>query len=154
MQGDFRDEDGFSLTRRFKAPPARIFAALADVEARKIWGTPAPSVKLRYDSADFREGGRDVYWCVIDGDPRFRLDVVHHEIRAPHRLSYVETCAEGDTPMFTLLVSYDIREDGAGSILEVSLRGVSLDGTDALYGPRHGFPAALDNLVRHVDGDN
>jgi hypothetical protein len=34
------------------------------------------------------------------------------------------------------------------------LRGVSLDGTDALYGPRHGFPAALDNLVRHVDGDN
>ena len=152
MRDDFRDEDGFMLTRRFKTPPAPVFEALADVEARKIWGTPAPGVALRYDSADFREGGRDVYWCVIDGDPRFRLDVVYHEIRAPFRLSYVETCAEGDARMFTLMVSYDIRADGAGSMLEVTLRGVSLDGTDALYGPRHGFPAALDNLVRYLDG--
>jgi uncharacterized protein YndB with AHSA1/START domain len=153
MHDDFREEYGFSLTRQFSAAPERVFAALADAEARKTWGTPAPSVALRYDSADFREGGRDVYWCVIDGDPRFKLDVIYHEIRAPNLLSYIETCAEGDARMFSLLVSYDIRADGKGSMLEVTLRGVSLDGTDALYGPRHGMPAALDNLVRYIDAN-
>ena len=47
------------LERRYKAPPARVFAAWAEPQARAKWDVPGRWV-IAEQTFDFREGGREL----------------------------------------------------------------------------------------------
>ena len=55
--------------RKIPAPPEKVFAALADPQARIAWGAPSDTAVLIYDESDFREGGRDCFRCGAKADP-------------------------------------------------------------------------------------
>jgi uncharacterized protein YndB with AHSA1/START domain len=57
-----------TLEKGLSAPPARVFAAWADPEQRKVWGSPSDEIDMRIDAADFAVGGEDVTTCLAGGE--------------------------------------------------------------------------------------
>ena len=64
------------LERRYKASPARVFAAWAESEARAKWDVPGRWV-IAEQTFDFREGGREVKRFGPKGDPLLVADTLY-----------------------------------------------------------------------------
>jgi uncharacterized protein YndB with AHSA1/START domain len=67
------------LERTYPAPLERVFPEFADPVARARWSPPSNDV-LIYDQTDFRAGGRDLFRCGPQNDPKFRGEVLYHLI--------------------------------------------------------------------------
>ena len=67
------------LERRYKAAPARVFAAWAEPEARAQWDVPGRWV-IAEQTFDFREGGRERKRFGPHGDPHLVADTLYVDI--------------------------------------------------------------------------
>lgn len=56
------------MQRVYPASPARVFAAWADPDIRRLWGSPSDEVEVRNDASDFRVGGVDQQTCIVGGE--------------------------------------------------------------------------------------
>jgi uncharacterized protein YndB with AHSA1/START domain len=72
------------MDRTLNAAPARVFAAWADVEARKRWSAPADNIRIEYEAADFREGGRESRAASSRATPTMlQLSIISISARTP-----------------------------------------------------------------------
>jgi uncharacterized protein YndB with AHSA1/START domain len=60
-----------NLEHSYGAPVERVFSEFADPATRARWSAPTGDT-LVYDTAEFREGGGDVFRCGPPNDLRFR----------------------------------------------------------------------------------
>jgi uncharacterized protein YndB with AHSA1/START domain len=67
------------VERSYRAPVERVFSEFADPAKRARWSTPSNDV-LIYDPTDFRAGGRDLFRCGLENDPKFRGETLYHLI--------------------------------------------------------------------------
>jgi uncharacterized protein YndB with AHSA1/START domain len=103
-----------TIKRRFKAPPAKVYAAWCDPEKMSRWMGPgeivAPTVEC-----DLRVGGR--YRIVMrrpDGE-EFDVGGVYREIVPNEKLCF--TWAWKDTPERESLVTVTLKPDGDGTLM-------------------------------------
>jgi len=75
------------LERRYKASPARVFAAWAEPKARAKWDVPGRWV-IAEQTFDFREGGREVKRFGPKGDPRLVADTLYLDIVPQRRIVF------------------------------------------------------------------
>jgi uncharacterized protein YndB with AHSA1/START domain len=88
-------ENTLTITRRFKAPRERVFAAFSSLEAMKCWLGPGPCGVVG-GTLDFRVGGSYRMQLKTPGGDK-ELMGTYHEIDPPARLVFTWQWADGET---------------------------------------------------------
>lgn len=120
----------FCLERVYDAPPARVFHAFTDLDARMRWFFKTDSWSLhahsggelgvgKTESSRFSPPGADV---VITNDSIY-LDVVPNE-----RLIFAYAMTLAGAPLSSSLSTVEFRTEGKGTRLVFTEQGVYLDG--------------------------
>ncbi|HUZ33006.1 MAG TPA: SRPBCC domain-containing protein [Xanthobacteraceae bacterium] len=137
-----------TLKRRFKAPPAKVFAAFTDPEKVKRWIGPG-EMKGVIAETDARAGGG--YRWVMQSPVGQRLDVggVFREVVPNEKLvfSWAWKVEPPDTPHESL-VTVLFKADGDGTLL--TLIHENLFDDDSRNGHQQGWIGAFDKLEKFV----
>ncbi|MBV7410039.1 hypothetical protein [Maritimibacter sp. DP1N21-5] len=141
-------KDTLAFDRVFPVSPARLVWALTDTAARETWGQPSDSITLRIDG-EARTGANEVQTCLIDGVPRFRVEV-RWILVSPRVLIWHERATHNGDPMHEAEVSQSVSEAPEGARLALKIEAVSFSGADGLDGLREGYGGALDALGRFL----
>jgi len=136
------------MERTYSAAPARVFAAWANVEARKRWSAPADNIQIVYEESDFREGGRDVSRCIEPGNADYVAIVHYLDIRSNQRIVFAESVAHGNANVSSALISVELTPAGAATRLNLTMQIAAYDGSKMEDGYQFGWSAALDNLAK------
>jgi uncharacterized protein YndB with AHSA1/START domain len=136
------------MERTYGASPARVFAAWADVEARKRWSAPADNIRIEYETVDFREGGRDVSRCIEPGNADYVATVNYLDIRKEERIVFAEDVTHGAKRVSAALISMELTPKGPSTHLALTMQIASFDGSEMEEGYQFGWSAALDNLAK------
>lgn len=136
------------MERTYNAAPARVFAAWADVEARKRWSAPAENIRIAYEEADFREGGRDLSRCIEPGNDDYIAAVTYIDIKRDQRIIFVEDIVHGKKRVSAALISVQLAPKGAATHLLLTMQIASFDEANMEQGYQFGWSAALDNLAK------
>lgn len=136
------------MERTYDASPARVFAAWADVEARKRWSSPAESIRIEYEAADFREGGKDVSRCIEAGNANYVATVNYLDLRKDRRIVFAEDVTHGDARVSAALLSVELTPKGAATHLALTMQIASFDDAGMEKGYQFGWSSALDNLAK------
>lgn len=134
------------MERTYSASAARVFAASSDIEARKRWSAPADNIRIEYEAADFREGGKDVSRCIEPGNADYVATVTYLDIRHDQRIVFAEDVVHGEKRVSAALISVELTPKGAETRLALTMQIASFDGSDMEKGYQFGWSAALDNL--------
>lgn len=134
------------MERTYSASAARVFAAWSDIEARKRWSAPADNIRIEYEAADFREGGKDVSRCIEPGNADYVATVTYLDIRHDQRIVFAEDVVHGEKRVSAALISVELTPKGAETRLALTMQIASFDGSDMEKGYQFGWSAALDNL--------
>ena len=137
-----------TLKRRFKAPPAKVFAAFTDPEKVKHWMGPGEMKAVRAES-EVRVGGR--YRWVMQSPAGGIHDVggVYREIVPNEKLvfTWAWKAEPPDTPHESL-VTVLFKADGGGTLL--TLIHENLFDEDSRNGHEKGWIGAFDKLEKYV----
>ena len=140
-----------TLERTYRAPLERVFSEFADPVARARWSPPSNDV-LIYDQTDFREGGRDLFQCGPENDPKFRGETLYHLIVLNRRVVSSETVDVNGQRLAVSLNTLDLEASGESTNLKLTVQMVSLVGAGIIEGYESGNHSALENLARHLSG--
>ena len=126
-----------------------MFAAWADPEAVRQWGSPSDDVTLRHEAADFRVGGEDVTICVVAGEPAFRVRARYHDILPDRRIVFTEAIEEwGGQRLGASLVSAEMAPTGRERACASPSSRRRFDGSGFEADVGTGWSASLDGLGR------
>jgi uncharacterized protein YndB with AHSA1/START domain len=138
-----------TMERSYPAPAERVFSEFADPLARARWSPPSGDV-LIYDEADFRAGGRDLFRCGPQSDPKFRGETLYHLIVPNERVISSEILDVGDHRLAVSLTTLDFASEGNNTKLTLTVQMISLAGQELIDGYRSGNKSALENLASHL----
>jgi uncharacterized protein YndB with AHSA1/START domain len=141
------------LERTYDAPPAQLFKALADPQARMRWGTPSKNIELVYDMADFRVGGLDVSRCGPRGKLIYRVETRYMDIEPEHRIVSAEVVCEGWNRLSVSLITVELQAQGTSTRLILTDQVAAFGDKDMIAGSEAGFSAALDNLAAEFSSE-
>jgi uncharacterized protein YndB with AHSA1/START domain len=132
-----------TIKRRFKAPPAKVYAAWTDPEKVKGWMGPG-EVKAKSAESDLRVGGR--YRWVMVAPSGQELDVcgVYREIVPNEKLVF--TWSWLSAPERESLVTVLLKPDGDGTLL--TLTHEQFFDEDARDQHNNGWNGALDKMEK------
>lgn len=136
------------VTRRFAAPPERVFAAHVEPDLLRKWLTgPDGWVMTRCD-VDMRPGGQSRYdWAAEDGSGAFHLTADTLEVDPPHRILHVERMF---LPMQTPdnRVETTFQPDGDGTLMVMTMEVDSPETLEAMLatGMTDGMEASYARL--------
>ncbi len=136
------------MERTYGAAPARVFKAWSDLDARKRWSAPADNIRIEYEAADFREGGRDVSRCIEPGNVDYIAVVNYIDIKHDQRIVFAEDVSHGDTRVSAALIGVELDAAGEGTRLLLTMQIAAFDGSEMEKGYQFGWNAALDNLAK------
>ena len=106
-----------TLKRRFKAPPAKVFAAFADPEKVKLWMGPG-EIKAAHAESDTRTGGRYRWVMRAPSGEEHDVSGVYREVIPNEKLVF--TWAWKTTPERESLVTVALKSDGAGTLMTLT----------------------------------
>lgn len=137
-----------TLKRRFKAPPAKVFAAFIDPEKIKRWMGPGEIIAQRAET-DPRAGGRyRIEMHSPNGEPH-NVGGIYREVFTNEKLVFTWSwdVAPPDEP-HELLVTVLFKPDGDGTLL--TLIHEKLFDEKSRDGHQHGWIGAFDKLEIYV----
>ncbi len=117
------------VTRRFSAPPARIYSAHTDSDLLQRWLLGPDGWTMPECISDPRPGGRIRFTWQKD-EQSFSLNGEYIELDPPHRTVHSEAF-ESDPPMDPTLVTTHFHPDGDGTLLEMTIRYSSAEAREA-----------------------
>jgi len=141
----------FVLERTYPYPPATVFAAWADPEAKGRWmGCHVGAVH----TLDFRIGGAETYLGGPQGGPTYRNQTVFQDIIPDRRIVYsYEMYCEADR-ISVSLSTVDFEPVAGGTRLVFTEQGVFLDGRDTPAQREEGMRTLHDKLQAELERDS
>jgi len=136
------------MERIYDASVTRVFSAWESVEARKRWSAPADNIRIEFESADFREGGRDISRCIEPGNEDYLATVVYLDITPARRIVFAEDVKHGAKRVSAALICVELSALGDRTRLVVTMQIAAFDGSNMEQGYQFGWNAALDNLAK------
>jgi uncharacterized protein YndB with AHSA1/START domain len=132
-----------TIKRRFKATPAKVFAAWTDPEKVKVWMGPGET-KAKHAEYDLRVGGHYRWVMVAPSGEEHDVGGVFREVIPNEKLVF--TWAWKSTPERESLVTVLIKADGDGSLLTLTHEQFFDD--DARDRHQGGWNGALDKMEK------
>jgi uncharacterized protein YndB with AHSA1/START domain len=135
-----------TLKRRFKAPPAKVFAAWTDPEKVKRWMGPG-EMKAVVAETDARGGGRYRYVMRSSAGQELEVGGVYREVVADEKLvfTWAWKVAPPDEPHESL-VTVLFKPDDGGTLLTVTHE--RLFDEESRAGHEQGWIGAFDKLEK------
>ena len=138
---------------RLCAPPARVFRAFAETEAKRRWFVEGEGWEVFEYTADFRVGGREVSRFRFGTGPEIVNECVYLDIVPDERLIFAYRMATEAGPMSASLTTIELVPQGSGTLLIQTEQGAYLDGADDGTNREAGVArAARSALAREVEG--
>jgi uncharacterized protein YndB with AHSA1/START domain len=136
------EKPSLTIKRRFKAPPAKVYAAWTDPAVIARWFGPQGTERIEAQT-DLRVGGRYHIAAIMAGD---RHDVlgVYREIVPNEKLVF--TWAWKSTPERKSLVTVTFKPDGDGTIM--TLLHEQFFDEDARNRHNQGWTGAIDKMEK------
>ncbi|MEJ6023348.1 SRPBCC family protein [Ramlibacter sp. PS4R-6] len=108
-----QDKPVLEITRRYDAPPERVWQAWTDAQALTRWFGPGGTDSVTQADLDVRPGGRyTIAFRTPDGEEH-RVSGVYEQVAAPRLLSF--TWAWQSTPDRVSFVQVELVPDGGGT---------------------------------------
>jgi uncharacterized protein YndB with AHSA1/START domain len=142
----------FRIERAYAAPPARIFRAFAETEAKRRWFVEGEGWEVFEYTADFRVGGREYSRFRFGTGPAIENETVYLDIVPDARLIFAYRMASEAGPMSASLTTIELVPQGSGTLLVQTEQGAYLDGSDDGTGREAGWRELLESLAREVQG--
>ena len=143
----------FIIERSCPVPPAQVFAAFADPQAKARWQesdeTEAVDDADTYLEFDFRVGGHERFAFAMDG-VTYSYDAEYVDIVPDQRIVYHYTMHSDGKPNSISVVTIEFGAEGAGTVLTYTEQGVFLDSLDDPALRERGTTDLLDNLVHYL----
>ena len=148
----------FTITRRWKAAPARVFAAFADRTQKDKWFGGGDAWEPVSRSFDFRVGGQENEsgrWKKTGVVSHFNC--VYHDIVPPSsdeagRIIYGYVMHLDDRKISVSQACIELTPDGGGTRFTLTEYGDYLDGYDDAGSREHGTNALMDALAASIGG--
>lgn len=143
----------FTVTRVWKAAPAKVFAAFADEAAKARWFGGPPGWEQHKKVFDFREGGQEHLSGRHPNGMVSVFDCTYHDIVTDERIVYSYVMHVDGRKISVSQACIEIRPEGAGTKLVLTEHGDFLDGYDDNGSREHGTNWLMDNLGKSVGED-
>ena len=142
----------FTLERRWKTTPARVYKALSDEATKQKWFNPPETWGKDEHHMDFRVGGIETSVGGPVGGAVHSFMAIYQDIVPNERIIYSYDMHLDDVRISVSLTSFEIKPDGDHTILVMTEHGAFLDGfaADGNDIRREGTAQLLDNLGRHL----
>lgn len=135
----------FTVTRRYPARPARVFAAFANREMKQRWmgceDVRAPVI----DQLDFQVGGREISRGGGQDGAEHLFDGRYLDIVPDHRFVFAFVMYVGNRKISASLGTVEFAPEGDGTVLTFTEQGVYF-GEDGWAEREEGTAAGLDQL--------
>lgn len=141
----------FVIEREFPHPPAKVFSAYSNAEAKAQWfGGPADwqGDKLKLD---FRVGGRESVSGRPPGGAMHRYNALYWDIVDNARIVLSYEMHLDDTRISVSLATTEFKPTSKGTLLALTEQGVFLDGYDDAGQREQGTRELLDQLERFLN---
>jgi uncharacterized protein YndB with AHSA1/START domain len=137
----------FHLERRYDAPVARVWRALADPAAKARWfaGTPGKWQELER-RMDVRVGGSERLKGRWESGVVTTFDAHYHDVVANERLVYSYAMHMDEKKISVSLATIELRAADGGTMLAVTEQGAFLDGYEDGGSREQGTGLLLDAL--------
>jgi uncharacterized protein YndB with AHSA1/START domain len=142
--------DRFTIERSFAANPTQVFAAFAQLEAKRRWFGCHEGIRIVESRMDFRVGGVERWHGWHNDQVEFTNDTVFHHIVAGERIVLSYTMTINGVPLSSSLLALEFAPHEGGTKLTLTEHIAVLDGSGAacVSSRIHGTGAGLDNLVQ------
>ncbi|MEX0922123.1 MAG: SRPBCC family protein [Rhodovibrionaceae bacterium] len=138
----------FTVERRYSASPAQVFAAWADIEAKRRWFVDADGTDweaLDY-GLDFRVGGREHGAFRHRGKTVHGNETVYLDIVEPARIAFAYSMSLDGAITSASLATVELAPDGGGTRLTYTEQGAFFDGLDKVEYREEGWKELLKSL--------
>jgi uncharacterized protein YndB with AHSA1/START domain len=141
--------DRFTIERDFKANPTQVFAAFAQLEAKRRWFGCHEGIRIVESRIDFRVGGLEHWHGWHNDQVEFTNDTVFHHIVPNERIVQSYTMTINGTPLSSSLLTLEFVPQAGGTKLVLTEHLAVLDDSGAVCVSSRieGTGAGLDNLV-------
>lgn len=141
----------FVIERAFAAPPAAVFRAWSDPEAKKRWTDCHPDSWTRSHSLDFRIGGLEVNSAFDEQGVGHHYQALYLDIVQDERIVYAYDIVTAGTRVSVSLVTVEFKPSGAGARMVFTEQAVFLDGAPGLEERIEGTGEGFDRLALEVE---
>ncbi len=135
-----------TLERQYPVSAERVFAAWADPEERRQWGSPAPDITLQQERAEFAVGKGDISHCIMDGTTIASVHSHYIDIVENRRILYSEAIESEGKFLGASLITAEFAANGSGAHLTVTIQTSGVDGSTLEVEAEGGWTASLDSL--------
>ena len=142
----------FTITRHWKASPARVFAAFADQEKKDAWFGGGSDWTPVSRSFDFREGGKEHAAGRWKTGMVSRFDCVYLDIVENERIIYSYVMHLDDRKISVSQAAIELVPENGGTKFVLTEYGDYLDGYDDAGSREHGTNALMDALEKMLGG--
>ena len=138
----------FTLERRWKTTPVRLYRALSDEATKQKWFNPPETWGKDIHTMDFRVGGIETSVDGPIGGAVHSFRAIYQDIVPNERIIYTYDMHLDDIRISVSLTSFEIKPDGDHTILVMTEHGAFLDGfaADGNDIRREGTSQLLDKL--------
>lgn len=141
----------FVIERRFAAPPAAVFGAWADLEAKKRWSDCHVDEGETELTMDFRPGGRESYRAQLPGGVSQRVEKVFFDIVPDARIVFAYDVEIGGRRLSASLVTVEFAGEGEATFMRMTEQLAYFDGHDDLEDRIHGTREGIERLAPEVE---
>lgn len=142
----------FTLERQLPAPPATVFHAFTNLEAKSRWFAGGTGQQILARRMEAKPGGREhVHGRWADGTESI-FDAVYFEAIPNRRLVYAYEMHLNGVRISVSLATLELTPEGAGTRLTVTEQGSFLDGYEDKGAREHGTGFLLDRLAHALGG--
>jgi uncharacterized protein YndB with AHSA1/START domain len=136
----------FTLERTYPANPARVFAAFADLEAKRKWFAGPPEWGPGKHEMDFRVGGEEISVGGPPGETVHTYRARFHDIVPDERIVTTYEMYMDDIRTSVSVCTIELTPVAGGTRLVMNEQGAFLDGHDTPGSREEGTNGLLDAL--------